>query len=63
MDPDVYQWHKLKKKVCTIVAILMLIAVKECILLYASHFDKLPQHTLILFGQDWINELIAGHDG
>jgi hypothetical protein len=63
MDPDVYQWCKFKRKVCTIAAIIMLLAVKECILLYALCFEKTPQHTSILSGQDWINELIAGHDG
>jgi DDE superfamily endonuclease len=40
----------------------VLLAIKECILLYALHFEKTPQYTLILSGQDWIDELIAGHD-
>jgi hypothetical protein len=30
---------------------------------YASRFNKVPQHTSILSGQGWIDELIAGHDG
>jgi hypothetical protein len=48
MDPDIYRRRKLKKKVCTIAAIIVLIAVRESILLYASRFDKIPQHTSIL---------------
>ena len=29
---------------------------------YASRFEKTPQHTSRLSGQQWIEELIAGHD-
>ena len=30
---------------------------------YASRLDKIPQHTSILSGHDWIDELLTGHDG
>jgi hypothetical protein len=30
---------------------------------YASRFDKTPQHTSKLTGQEWVDELLDGHDG
>lgn|ERR1700761_4579210 len=30
---------------------------------YGSRFIKTPQHTSILSGQLWVNELLGGHDG
>jgi hypothetical protein len=27
------------------------------------HFDKVPQHTSLLSGQNWFDELMAGHNG
>ena len=30
--------------------------------MYAMRFDEVPQHTSILSGQQWIDELIDGHD-
>jgi hypothetical protein len=50
-------------QVTAMAVLLMLVAARESVLLYASRFDKLPQHTLILSGHDWLDELIAGHDG
>ena len=43
--------------------LIVLETIKSCILLYSLHFNRVPQHTSILSGQDWLNELIAGHDG
>ena len=58
MDPDDF-----RRRIALIAGMIILMAVRDCVLLYASRFDKVPQHTSILSGQDWINELIAGHDG
>jgi hypothetical protein len=30
---------------------------------FASRYDKTPQHTSALTGQDWVNELLSGHSG
>ena len=38
-------------------------AVGYAMLLYGARFIKTPQHTSILTGQLWINELLDGHDG
>ena len=43
--------------------LIILETIKLCILLYSSRFNRVPQHTSILSGQDWLNKLIAGHDG
>ncbi|KAI9449806.1 hypothetical protein BJY52DRAFT_1078290, partial [Lactarius psammicola] len=32
-------------------------------LVFSSRFDKVPVHTSRLRGQDWITELLTGHDG
>jgi len=61
MDPDDF-WRRVIQ-VSAITGIVILLAVKEYILFYGACFDKVPQHISILSGQDWINELIAGHDG
>jgi hypothetical protein len=50
-------------QVVGMAALLLLLAARESLLLYASRFNKVPQHTSILSGQDWLDELIAGHDG
>ena len=63
MDPWAHDLERLIIHVSAITTIAILISVREAIALYASHFDKIPQHTSILSGQDWINELIAGHNG
>jgi hypothetical protein len=61
MDPSNYQ--RLVIQVSALAGIILLVYARESVLLYASRFDKVPQHMFILTGQDWINELIAGHDG
>ena len=30
---------------------------------YSSQFVKTPQHTSVLSGQQWLDELLGGHDG
>ncbi|KAH9017189.1 hypothetical protein EDB85DRAFT_1874634 [Lactarius pseudohatsudake] len=30
---------------------------------FSLQFEKVPLHTSQLRGQDWINELLIGHDG
>jgi hypothetical protein len=60
MDSDDFGRHAIQ--FYAIAGIIIVVSIRECILLYASHFVKVPQHTSILSGQDWINELIAGHD-
>ena len=50
-------------QIAAMAALIMLLATRDCIVLYALCFDKVPQHTSILSGQDWIDELIAGHNG
>lgn len=50
-------------QVTAIVGIFLLLTAKETLLLYASRFDKVPKHTSVLSGQNWIDELIKGHDG
>jgi len=57
MDPDD------RRRICAVAGLIIILAVRDCMLLYGSRFDKVPQHTSILSGQGWINELIAGHDG
>ena len=39
------------------------IAIGYAMLWYGSRFDKTPQHTSILSGQLWVEELLCGHDG
>ena len=61
MDPDDF-WRR-AIRVYAIVGIITLLFIRESLLLYVSQFDKVPQHTSVLSGQAWIDELIAGHDG
>ena len=44
-----------------IVACVVL-AIGHTILSYGARFDKTPQHTSVLSGQLWIEELLCGHD-
>ena len=41
---------------------MVLLAATNVTLSYGSRFEKLPQHTSRLSGQQWVDELIAGHD-
>ena len=61
MDPDDLEGHIIL--VSALAGIVFLVYARECIALYALCFDKVPQHTSALSGQDWINELVTGHDG
>ena len=58
MDPDDF-WRCIIQ-VSALARIIIILVVRECVLLCASSFDKVPQHTSILSGQDWIDKLIAG---
>lgn len=44
------------------IAGMVLLAATNATLSYVSRFEKLPQHTSRLSGQQWVDELIAGHD-
>ena len=63
MDPNADDLQRRIVQVSALAAIVLLISAREAILLCASRFDKVPQHTSMLSGQDWINELVDGHDG
>ncbi|KAF8264551.1 hypothetical protein EI94DRAFT_1738123 [Lactarius quietus] len=39
------------------------VAIGCAMLLYGSQFVKIPQHTPVLTGQLWLDELLCGHDG
>ncbi|KAF8273629.1 hypothetical protein EI94DRAFT_1715457 [Lactarius quietus] len=39
------------------------VAIGCAMLLYGSRFIKTPQHTSVLTGQLWLDELLCGHDG
>ena len=39
------------------------ISVSYALLWYGSRFIKTPQHTSVLSGQLWLDELLSGHDG
>ena len=61
MDPDDFRRRAIR--VYAIAGIITLLFIRESLLLYVSRFNKVPQHTSVLSGQAWIDELIAGHDG
>ena len=63
MDPDADEIQNLIIQVTVIATILVISAARDSLLRYALRFEKVPQHTSILSGQGWLNELIAGHDG
>ena len=44
------------------IAGMVLLAATNATLSYVSCFEKLPQHTSRLSGQQWVDELITGHD-
>ena len=39
------------------------VSISCAMLWYSSRFVKIPQHTSILSGQHWLDELLGGHDG
>lgn len=41
---------------------LFLAATSETALLYSARFDCMPVHTSRLSGQQWLDELLGGHD-
>ncbi|KAI9442812.1 hypothetical protein BJY52DRAFT_1108867, partial [Lactarius psammicola] len=43
-------------------ACMVVLATVEAARFYASHFDKVAHHTSRLSGQQWIAELLSGHD-
>jgi hypothetical protein len=61
MDPDDFRRHIFHAY--AIAAVFLLSSASGCVAQYTSRLDKIPQHTSILSGQDWIDELITGHDG
>jgi hypothetical protein len=66
MNPDKESdedFHMHVIQICAIAGINLLLSARECIVLYVLRFVKVPQHTSILSGQGWINELITGHNG
>jgi hypothetical protein len=42
---------------------LLFHAAVQTVLVFTSCYDKILVHTSRLTGQDWINELLSGHDG
>ena len=52
-----------KRRLAVAVGATVAVAGAAAVSTYASHFEKVPQHTLILSGQQWVNELIEGHPG
>jgi hypothetical protein len=44
------------------IASMVLLSAANVILSYVSCFEKILQHTSRLSGQQWVDELIAGHD-
>ena len=63
MDPSADDLQRHIIQVSALAAIVLLISAREAILLYPSRFDKVPQHKSMLSDQDWINKLIARHNG
>jgi hypothetical protein len=45
MDSDDSDYEEHIIEVAVIVGVIVLLAIKDCVLLYASHFDKVSQHT------------------
>ena len=46
-----------------ITGFIILYAMVECMEIYASRFDKTPLHTSRLTGDQWVQELVDGHEG
>jgi hypothetical protein len=45
-----------------IAAFIIMHTMMECMEIYASRFDKTPLHTSRLTGDQWVQELINGHE-
>jgi hypothetical protein len=45
------------------IVLCVALAIGYTMLLYGARFDKTLQHTSVLTGQLWIEELLCGHDG
>lgn len=52
-----------KRRLAVAVGATVAVAGAAAVSTYASHFEKVPQHTSILSGQQWVDELIEGHPG
>ena len=63
MDADVDDLRRHVVQASAFAGITLILCVINAVTVYAVRFDKVPQHTSILSGQHWIDELIAGHNG
>jgi len=45
-----------------VAAFIIVYAAIECMGIYASRFNKTPMHTSRLTGDQWVQELIDGHE-
>jgi len=52
-----------RRRIALLVGTTVIIVVYASMLAYASHFEKVAQHTSILRGQQWLDELHEGHPG
>jgi hypothetical protein len=50
---------------CLAMAVTLILCnvVRQTMLEFSSCYDKIPVHTSRLTGQDWIDELLIGHNG
>ena len=63
MDANVDDLWRCVVQASAFAGIALILCVINAVTVYTVRFDKVPQHTSILSGQHWIDELIAGHDG
>ncbi|SRR5260221_798875 len=52
-----------RRHIAVIVGATVVVAGASAVIAYASRFEKVPQHTSILSGQGWVDELCEGHPG
>jgi len=50
-----------RRHVALIIGVTAIMAGCATVLAYASHFEKVVQHTSVLSGQQWVDELRRGH--
>ena len=50
-----------RKRIALIVGAAAVIAGASTVLAYAARFEKTAQHTSVLRGQQWVDELLEGH--